>query len=329
LLCGGISSEDYLSRRSCESIWDHFNPQLYTRILVDWQKDGCFYEYWPDSRTEVKEIHPHIRSFFVQVKGDIIFNLLHGEKENHGKLQGLLQIFGIPYAGNGMEASVIGMNKLLSKRLFIQENIPVPAFCVINHFRHRDLEKDLDHALTKLGLPCIIKPILGGSSLGLYLAQSRQDLALYLQEILPLYEEVLIEEFIDGTEYSIGVLGSTREDVYRCLPVVRMEYSGPIFDAKIKYEDTYQSVYPSGLSGQHEQQLKDMAIRIHRSFKFEGPCRVDLRFKHNTPYILEVNTQPGLSSYSIYPKMLKHADISLADFVDTLIAWGIKRGAPI
>ena len=330
ILMGGPSSEDYLSRRSAEVVFNAILGPKYNLVVLDWLRDGRVNQFLLNSFTEAERFHKSLVDCLKELSVDIIFNATHGEYENSGQLQGLFNILRIPFTGNGLQSSVIGMDKILSKKFFQSLGINTPRYVVCEQVRLRQedtlIGEEDPRLLRELEYPLIVKPAKGGSSVDMAVVRTETELR---DQVLHLYESrgrsvVFAEEFKEGHDSSVCVFGSTSRGDLRVLPAARILYEGEFFDARIKFEDSYRVSFDHTLPPGTAAELEKSAVLIHRCLRFEGFSRTDFIVTENEVYALEVNTHPGLSPCSIVPNMLKHAGVSLSEAVDRLIEWGLE-----
>lgn len=319
LLCGGISSEDYLSRRSCGLIYSELGSDKFDIYVLDWHQDGSVIETKRNTINQPIRTHKDIVCCFADFRGDIVVNLLHGEKENCGEIQGLLELAGIPYTGNDITSSVVGMNKILTKRCFETLGIRTAADFLFQPRWEEDKERLLSEFKdTPLEFPLMLKPVKGGSSFGIQLANNENELIEFIStqhDGSPYF----FEEFIEGDDYSIGVFATHTSTDPIVLPTAFINYQGDFFDASIKYDDTYRVDFPTDIDPDLVQLMRDAAVKTHQHIGFNGFSRCDFIIKDDEVYALEVNTHPGMSSFSIVPNMVKHANLSLGSLFEQMI----------
>ena len=319
LLCGGISPEDYLSRRSCQALYDEFDKNKFEIFVLDWQKDGTVVESKINAPGKINTTHKSILHCFISFHGDVVVNLIHGEMENCGEVQGLLELAHIPYTGNGLSSSVVGMIKTLTKRCFREIGIKTPSDFLFQPRRRKDWGRLLtDFRHFALQYPLILKPVKGGSSIGIQLVHNEKALLDFLETKYN-GTPYVFEEFIQGDEYSVGIFAT-----YSCpspivLPIARINYEGDFFDASIKYDDTYHVEFPTDINPNLVEALQDAALRTHKSIGFSGFSRCDFIVRGDEFFALEVNTHPGMGAHSIIPNMVKHAQLSLGSLFELKI----------
>ncbi len=240
---------------------------------------------------------------------DRCFIALHGRYGEDGTIQGALELMKIPYTGSGVLASAIAIDKVMTKRLWVADGLPTPAYAA---FRHDASSDDaLQHAAQTLGLPMIIKPPHEGSSIGVTKVLDKADLHAAAALAAQHDEVLLCEECIEGEELTCPILGEG-ESAY-ALPVIRIQAPSGRYDYQNKYfsDDTCYLV-PSGLSAQEEQEVQRLSLAAYRSLGCRGWGRADLmlRATDRQIFLLEMNTSPGMTSHSLVPMSAKAAGMS-------------------
>ena len=233
------------------------------------------------------------------------FITLHGRFGEDGTVQGALELLGIPYTGSGVMASSIAIDKVMTKRLWRADGLPTPGWYQV------DSAAATEQAFTELGSPMIVKPAREGSTIGLTkvtaLAQCQAAYALAAQHD----SEVLCEQFISGDEVTIAVLGSGA--AARALPLIRIVAADGNYDYQNKYfTDTTQYLVPAGLPAGEEERIQELVLKAYRSLGCRGWARADVMIDQQTrqPYLLEINTSPGMTGHSLVPMSAKAAGIS-------------------
>ncbi len=227
---------------------------------------------------------------------DRVFIALHGRYGEDGTLQGALEQLGIPYTGPGVLASAIAMDKAMTKRVWLHNGLSTPRFDMLK------ADSDWSAVAARLGLPLIVKPAHEGSTLGLTKVTEVAQLPAAYALAARFDSAVMAEEFISGMELTCPVLGSG--DDARALPVVRIVAPDANYDYQNKYfSDETQYLCPSGLSAAQEQQVQQLVLDSYRSLGCRGWARADvmLRATDNEPFLLEINTSPGMTGHSLVP----------------------------
>lgn len=328
VLVGGPSSEHYLSQRSGETILANINKDRYTCTLLNWSQDGWVDESLPSQPKQVTKRHANILAAFAEPKHfDIVMNMLHGEIECDGRLQGMFELISLPYTGNGRVSSFNGMNKIISKSI-----VRAAGFLTADWFAFTRKEiisgrEDIKKKALAFGYPLVVKASTGGSSNSTILVDNESELLAAIDTLSLVYDELYLEYFLTGLEYTVSVFGDAGTKRSMTLPVARIAYEGRMFDAPIKKGELYDIVFPSGLVTSEELKLRQMAEQIHADFRFNAFSRVDFRFSEGQPYFLEVNTHPGFAQRSVVPLMLSAGGISLDSAIEWLIENGLNRNA--
>lgn len=245
-----------------------------------------------------------------------VFIALHGRGGEDGTLQGVLDFLQIPYTGSGVMASAITMDKWRSKLLWQGAELPVAPYVWINR---QQMEAGMDEALVQriaqLGMPLFVKPSSEGSSVGISRVNQPADLPAALEEAFRHDDDVLIEKFISGPEYTVGILGE------QILPSIRIQPASDFYDYEAKYiSDDTQYFCPAGLSVEKEAELQDLVLEAWRSLGCSGWGRVDVMMDGDgTFYLLEVNTSPGMTSHSLVPMAAKQAGMSFSQLVARIL----------
>ena len=247
------------------------------------------------------------------------FIALHGRHGEDGTVQGTLELLGIPYTGSGVLASAIAMDKVMTKRVWLAEGLPTPRYVWLapdqrTRERVREVPDDL-------GLPLIVKPPREGSSIGITKVKGYSDIADAVQLAAQYDPDVLCEEFIDGAEYTCAVLGEGADAV--ALPVVRIVAPDGKYDLQNKYfTNEVQYLCPCGLPEAEEREIQRLTVEAYRLLGCRGWSRADLmvRASDRKPFLLEMNTSPGMTGHSLVPIAARAAGISYEALCALLIA---------
>lgn len=253
---------------------------------------------------------------------DVVFNALHGEYGEDGRVQKLLHDLGARYTGSDHVSSAIGMNKLLAKKVFAAERLRTPFYIALK----RD-ENSLENllAVTKtFDLPVVVKPATSGSSVGVALAWDFVTLRKAIDAALAISEIALIEEYIKGREATVGVVdGFRNEKHYPFLPI-EIIHTSKFFDYSAKYGGETEEVSPGNFSRTESEELQRMAVAAHHALGLRHYSRSDFMVSPKGIYILESNSLPGLTEHSLMPKALHAVGSSLSEFLDHVIRLAMK-----
>ncbi len=249
---------------------------------------------------------------------DRVFNILHGTGGEDGVLQGALDVLGLPYTGSGVMASSLGMDKWRTKLIWQAAGLPVPAFALV------DGESDIDGVIAQLGLPVFVKPANEGSSVGVTKVKRPEELAPAIAEAQRYDPLVLAERFLGGGEYTVAVLQG------EALPAICIEAAGEFYDYDAKYlRDDTQYHCPCDLPAEREESLRQLALRGFALLGCSGWGRVDfLLDEAGDPYLLEVNTVPGMTDHSLVPMAARAAGIEFGDLVWRILetSFEVRKG---
>ncbi len=241
---------------------------------------------------------------------DRVFNVLHGPGGEDGVIQGALEVLEIPYTGSDIASSALAMDKLRTKQILSGANLPTPNYMVLTD------EVDLNYVVAELGLPLMIKPALEGSSIGMSKVDHENDM-LVAYELAAQYEgEVIAEQWITGKEYTIAMLAD------QALPVIRLETPHTFYDYEAKYVSNDTKYHcPCGLNEKQESQLQRLAIAAFKVIGASSWGRVDFMCdEQGKPYIIELNTVPGMTDHSLVPMAAKAAGMEFDELVYRILA---------
>jgi D-alanine-D-alanine ligase len=254
-------------------------------------------------------------SELVARKFDRIFIALHGPGGEDGTVQGALEFLGLPYTGSGVMGSAIGMDKLRTKRLASAVGIPTTDYMVLRS------PADLENCIERLGLPMIVKPATQGSSVGMTKVEEADQLLGAYQAAALLEPDVFAEPWITGAEYTVAVLQG------RALPSIRIETPATFYDYQAKYFRTDTKYHcPSGLSPEAEKHLANLAQATFAAVGAEGWGRADFMMdKAGKPYLLEINTVPGMTDHSLVPMAARALDINFEQLVWQVLETSFSR----
>ena len=253
-------------------------------------------------------------SALVERRFDRVFNIMHGGHGENGVVQGLLESFGVPYTGTGVMGSALSMDKIRTKQVWLSMGLPTPRYARITK---RD---DVQAVARQLGLPVIVKPSCEGSSVGVSRVFKESDLIGAVELAARYPGELLLEQLIQGEEYTVGILGS------QALPSIRIVPPGEYYDYHAKYvSDDTQYICP-GLQGSAEEEMGELAMSAFNAAGCSGWGRVDLmRDASGQNFLLEVNTTPGMTSHSLVPKAARAIGIDFDELVWRILESSFAR----
>ena len=237
------------------------------------------------------------------------FIALHGRFGEDGTVQGALELLGIPYTGSGVMASSMAIDKVMTKRVLLSEGLPTPKYVLLRRGDYG--EADVEAVPAALGLPLIVKPAREGSSIGLSKVMNAAEMPAAVARAALLDADILCEQFVSGDEVTCPVLGSGASAV--ALPVIRIVAPDGNYDYQNKYfTDTTQYLVPCGLPGGEEAAIQQLVLRAYRTLNCRGWARADVMIDRSTrtPFILEINTSPGMTGHSLVPMSALAAGLS-------------------
>lgn len=303
---GGPSTEYQVSLRTGETVLKHLDREKYDVNDVVLTRDGVWYING-------------VRANFAQIaeRTDVVFNAMHGEFGEDGKAQQLFNAFGLPHTGSDSVASAVGMHKALAKDHFKRAGIPVARGEVIP--RDANMPGVAFHIARDFGLPVVVKPVTGGSSIATSIARDETQLILALDEAAK-HADVLVEEFLDGKEATCAVIDSGDGEHFVLIPTeIRHKNEGGIFDHESKYSGCTEEVCPGNFTIADMSKIRELASAAHRAIGARHYSRSDFIVTPNGVYILEINTLPGLTEQSLLPLALGVSGVTMPEFLDHII----------
>jgi len=275
VLMGGTSAEREISLKTGEAVLTSLKRQGYSAVGID--VDALVAE----------AIH--------QEKIDLAFIALHGPKGEDGAIQGLLEILNIPYTGSGILASALGMNKIASRKVFLFHKLPVPEFMILRR------GENPAGILKRFGLPVVAKPSCQGSSVGVSIVHEGSKLAAAVELALKYDPEILVEKYIQGKEIHAGIVG------HEALGAIEVVSKTAFYDYEAKYTPGMSAhIFPARLSKDIYQKSLEYALAAHHALGCSGYSRVDMIVdQEGVPYILELNTLPGMTQTSLLPEIAR------------------------
>jgi len=341
VLFGGVSPEHEVSLRSAESVLNNIDHEKYNVFPVGIKKDGDWVLYtgtdysllptgqwqnYPGNRRAA--ISPVRGQGLLSFEGDcvvrewidIVFPVLHGENGEDGAVQGLLQLAGIPYVGPHISASAVAMDKTLTKLVADNAGIPQAAWQLV---RNSDLDVHMDSIIAQLEsrfeYPMFVKPAGTGSSVGVSKAANRTELDRALQAAGTYDEKILVEEFIDGREIEVAVMGNANPVASICGEI---DSGADFYDYDAKYiTDTSVAYIPARIEENVAEQVREAAVKVYQAIGCQGLSRVDFFVTHKDNRVVfnEINTLPGFTSISMYPKLFAASGIPYSELIDELL----------
>lgn len=245
---------------------------------------------------------------------DFVFMALHGENGENGKIQAAFDLFGIRYTGTGYLGSALAMDKGISKKMFDAAGIPTPHWISMKKNEQKTL------AETGLGLPCVVKPCCGGSSIGVFIARTEEEYEKALRDAFRYEDEIVVEDYVEGREFSVGVID------YRALPVIEIAPVEGFYDYQNKYTaGATIETCPAELSKEQTEQMQSYAVKAYEALQLSGYGRMDFMMdEQGRMYCLEANTLPGMTPTSLLPQEAAAVGIAFPELCELLIEVSMK-----
>ncbi|GLX81606.1 D-alanine--D-alanine ligase [Thalassotalea eurytherma] len=242
-----------------------------------------------------------------------VFIALHGRGGEDGSLQGALEFLGVPYTGSGVLGSALAMDKIKTKQILQAVNLPTAPFAIVNKAEFS--EENAPAILDELGGKAMVKPACEGSSIGMSIAHTSDALNHALTNAFDFDDDVLVEAWIDGLEYTVAILGDD------ALPAIHMQTPNEFYDYQAKYQSTATQYHcPAGLTDEDEQDLRNLAVKAFKAVGTKGWGRVDfMRDNQDQWQILEINTVPGMTETSLVPKAAKVQGLDFSQLVKRIV----------
>lgn len=304
VLMGGMSEEREVSLRSGAAVLKALQNLGYEAQGIDLQ---------PESVKDILELRP-----------DLVFLALHGIKGEDGTIQGLLEIMGIPYTGSGVASSAICMNKVLTKKVLQMEGIPTAPYITLqkgNITEDDELYRMLEE---KFAFPMVVKAATQGSSIGTVIVRTPEALPAAIQEAFSYDQEIIVEKYIKGVELTVPVIGNREPEA---LPIIEITSVNEFYDYESKYTPGMcQHIIPARISEEDRRDVEEISLRAYTAMGCRGFARVDFMLDgEGHPYVLELNTIPGMTEMSLVPDSARAAGYSFEVLVDKIVRFALEK----
>lgn len=348
ILFGGASSEHDISCISAKSILENIDKEKYNIVMLGITKQGEWFLFdddvtmlpndkWLKSKSLKKayitpdsKIHGIVTEDAEQIRLDAVFPVLHGKNGEDGTVQGLLQLAQIPFVGCDATSSGSCMDKAVTNAVADAFGIEQAKWCAFTKYEYgKYSRKCLNLAINKLGFPIFVKPANAGSSVGITKAHNEEELILGIEKAFKEDKKVVLEEFIEGQEVEVAVLGN-EEPV--AAEVGQIVAAAEFYDFDAKYNNPASELHiPALLSEEKRNEVRQEALRAYKALSCEGMSRCDFFVTKDDQKVLlnEINTIPGQTSISMYPKLFEAVGVGYTELIDKLIDLAIKRGGII
>ena len=317
LVTGGFSGEAVISYRTATTIAANLDPSVYNVFKIDITADGWFYETESGQRTVVDKNDFSLIADGKKILFDAVFIAMHGTPGEDGKLQGYFDTLRIPYTSCDAASSAITFNKRYAVAVAKMAGIAVAKS--VHLFSHSPLTAA--EVAASLSFPVFVKPNNGGSSIGMSKVDREQELQAAIDKAFAEDNQVLVEEMVQGREFTVGVFKSKGEITVLPLTEVRAHADKAFFDFEAKYQGRSDETTPAVVSEDIAEKIREAARKIYEVFNLRGVVRIDFIYEEGSgsPFMLEINTIPGQSAASIVPQQVQSLGWSLKDFYTKLV----------
>ncbi len=314
VLRGGPSSEHDVSLKTGENILECLPKEKYEGVDVVLSKEG-------NLSVNGSFLKFHQLNYAV----DVIFNALHGYFGEDGKIQHLLESARLPYNGSGALASSVGMNKILSRGFFAKAGFKIPRAEVIR--KDESLEQGALRVFRAINPSWVVKPASCGSSIGVSIADNFDDLVLAIENSFKFDSSVIVEECIKGREATCGIIENFRGEEHYALPVIEIipHEKSRFFDYGSKYDGSTQEICPADFDLITKKDIEELARKAHQILGCRDYSRTDMVVSPRGIYLLEINTLPGFTSESLFPKSARAVGLEFSDLLDHIITLTLNR----
>jgi len=314
VVCGGNSGEKVISLKSSQFVIDNLNPEKYQgyQVLIE----GSEWNYIAPDGTEypIDKNDFSVNTTGLRLKFDIVFNIIHGDPGENGKLQAYFEMLGIPNTSSDSTVSSLTFNKAYCNHIVRDLGVNVAASRHL--FKHQKIDEEA--ILNHVGIPCFVKPNSGGSSIGMSRVNAVEELLPAIEKAFAEDDEILVEEFFEGRELTCGVIQTHGEMVV--FPICEVVSKKEFFDYEAKYsDDLVEELIPAPIDNSVADVIKSTSVFLYKAIHLSGVARIDFIFNGDEYIFLEVNTIPGLSAQSIVPQMAREFGWTNTELLDRII----------
>jgi len=317
IITGGDSAEYEISLQSAKVVKENLSPEKYTAIIVHF-KEANWEAIVNEKRYEINKTDFSFSKDDKKISFDVAFMALHGPPAENGELQIYFDKIGLPYTSCGARESALTFDKNLCNKTLKR----IGFLCAESYFYTKGETIKTNEITKKVGLPCFVKPNAAGSSFGISKVVKREDLKDAIEFALEHNNKVLIEQFIDGIEISCGIF--THEEI-EVFPLTEIISHNDFFDFEAKYKGLSNEITPGRISRKETENVQKITKNVYKELGLKGIVRIDYIIMKEIPYLIEVNTIPGLSVESIIPKQAKEAGYKLSELFELTIENTINK----
>lgn len=319
IIMGGYSSEYKISLKSGEVVYNHLDSTKYNLYKIHILTEGWFYVDEQNNRFTVDKNDFSVTVNNQKIQFDVVFNAIHGTPGEDGLIQAYLKLLNIPQTSCNYYQSALTFNK----RDMLSVLKPYGIKTAISYYLNKGDVIDENQVIQRVGLPCFVKPNKSGSSFGISMVKDSEQLLPAIDKAYIEDDEIIIESYLKGTEVSVGVI--KYKDQTMVLPITEIVSENDFFDYEAKYEGKSSEITPARISEEEKAKVEDVAKRIYTILKMDGFSRSEFILVSGEPFLLEMNTVPGLTTESILPQQAREAGISLNELFDNAIELALTR----
>ncbi len=319
IIMGGYSSEYKISLKSGEVVYNHIDRTKYNLYKIHILTEGWFYVDEQNNRFVVDKNDFSVTVNNEKITFNVVFNAIHGTPGEDGLIQAYLKLLNIPQTSCDYYQSALTFNK----RDMLSVLKPYGIKTAISYYLNQGDVIAEDQIIQRVGLPCFVKPNKSGSSFGISMVKDSEQLLPAIEKAYAEDDEIIIESYLKGTEVSVGVIKYQNETIV--LPMTEIVSENDFFDYEAKYEGKSSEITPARISEEEKVKVEDVAKRIYTILKMDGFSRSEFILVNGEPFLLEMNTVPGLTTESILPQQANVAGISLNQLFDNAIELALNR----
>ena len=319
IIMGGYSSEYKISLKSGEVVYNHLDSTKYNLYKIHILTEGWFYVDEQNNRFVDDKNDFSVTEKKKKITFDVVFNAIHGTPGEDGLIQAYLKLLNIPQTSCNYYQSALTFNK----RDMLSVLKPYGIKTAISYYLNKGDVIDENQIIQRVGLPCFVKPNKSGSSFGISMVKDSEQLLPAIDKAYIEDDEIIIESYLKGTEVSVGVI--KYKDQTMVLPITEIVSENDFFDYEAKYEGKSSEITPARISEDEKAKVEDAAKRIYTILKMDGFSRSEFILVSGEPFLLEMNTVPGLTTESILPQQAREAGISLNELFDNAIELALTR----
>lgn len=319
IIMGGYSSEYQISLKSGNVVYNTLNKTKYNAYRIHIFKDKWVFVNDMDEEFPVDKNDFSVMVNETRITFDCVFNAIHGSPGEDGFMQGYFELIGMPHTSCNMYQAALTFNK----RDLLASLKPYGIKTAESFYLNLGDAIDEDAIVAKVGLPCFVKANKAGSSFGISKVYKKENLKSAIENSFKEDNEIIIEQFLDGVEVSVGVISYNGET--KVLPITEIVSENDFFDYAAKYEGKSQEITPARISKDYEEKTRTVAKKIYEVLGMTGFSRSEFIFKNDEPYLLEMNTVPGLTNESILPQQAHEAGISMENLFHNAIEEALKK----